>query len=116
MNNQIDADQAWREAFAEALTRSPLSQADVARMIGRQPQQVSDWLAGRAHPPRPAVAFAIEDALGCPDELARHLGYVRVQTFDTEAVIRQDPSLSAEDRDALLHIYGALRARATGSA
>jgi transcriptional regulator with XRE-family HTH domain len=102
---QDRANEAWRQAFADRLERSPLSQADVARLIDRKQQQVSDWLAGRANPPRPAVVFAIEDALGCPDELACHLGYVRVQTFDTEAVIRQDPNLSPEDRDALLTFY-----------
>ena len=101
-------DNAWREAFAAAIERSPLNQADVARLIGRKQQQVSDWLAGRAHPPRPDVVFDIEDALGCPDELSRHLGYVRLQEHGTEAAIRQDPNLSPGDRDALLRFYEAV--------
>ena len=106
-----NGDDAWREAFAAAIERSPLNQADVARMIGRKQQQVSDWLAGRAHPPRPDVVFAIEDALECPDELARHLGYVRLQEPSVEGAIRQDLSLSPADRDALLRFYEATRSR-----
>lgn len=106
---QDGADEAWRQELAAALEASPLSQADLARAIGRAQQQVSDWMAGRAKVPRPDVVFAIEDALECPDRLARTQGYVRAEPVDVEVAIRRDAALSAEDRHALLRVYGAFR-------
>lgn len=102
---------AWREELADALAASGLSQADLARAIDRKQQQVSDWMAGRANPPRPDAIFAIEDALGCPDRLASVLGYVRAVPIDTEVAIRRDAALSAEDRSVLLRMYQALAGR-----
>ena len=99
----------WRAALAAALAASPLSQADLARTIDRAQQQVSDWMNGRAKVPPPDVVFAIEDALGCPDVLAQELGYVRAQPIDTEAMIRRDRSLSAEDRKTLIRLYRTFR-------
>ena len=101
----------WRAALAAALAASPLSQADLARAIDRKQQQLSDWMNGRANVPAPDVVFAIEDALGCPDLLAQELGYVRVQPIDTEAFLRRDRSLSAEDRRMLIRLYQTVRKR-----
>ena len=72
---QDHAAEAWRDEFAAALEASPLSQADLARAIGRAQQQVSDWMAGRAKVPRPDVVFDIENALDCPD---RQIGRAHV--------------------------------------
>lgn len=108
---QNHADEAWRQELAAALEASPLSQADLARAIGRAQQQVSDWMAGRAKVPRPDVVFAIEDALDCPDRLARILGYVRVEEIDPEVAIRRDAALSAEDQQVLIRMYRALTGR-----
>jgi len=101
----------WRAAVAAALDTSPLSQAELARIIGRHAQQVSDWIAGRAAPPRPDVVFAIEDALGVPDQLASVLGYVRAGGNDTESALAQDPALDEVDRATLLRMYRLMAGR-----
>jgi transcriptional regulator with XRE-family HTH domain len=108
---QDHAAEAWRDEFAAALEASPLSQADLARAIGRAQQQVSDWMAGRAKVPRPDVVFDIEDALDCPDRLAQTQGYVRAVPVDTEVTIRRDAALSAEDQRVLVRMYRALTGR-----
>jgi len=95
----------WRAATLRALELSPMTQADVARTIGRHQQQLSDWLAGRAGPPSPDVVFAIEDALGCVDQLAHLMGYVRAKPVDTATHIAQDPGLDEVDRATLLRLY-----------
>jgi len=102
--SDLRADQ-WRAAVAAALDASPVTQAELARLIGRHQQQVSDWIAGRAGPPRPDVVFAIEDALGVPDQLAHMLGYVRAGQNETESALAQDPRLSDFNRATLLHLY-----------
>ena len=104
-------EEAWRQEIVAALEASPLSQADLARAIGRAQQQVSDWIAGRAKVPRPDVVFAIEDALNCPDRLAQTQGYVRAEPVDVEVAIRRDFALSAEDRQVLVRMYRALVGR-----
>jgi transcriptional regulator with XRE-family HTH domain len=95
----------WRKATARALDESPLSQAELARSIDRAPQQLSHWLLGRAGPPPPDVVFAIEDALGCVDQLAHLMGYVRAKPVDTATHIAQDPGLDEVDRATLLRLY-----------
>ena len=95
----------WRQATTRAIERSTLTQAEVAREIGRAQQQLSDWLGGRGGPPPPDVVFAIEDALGCVDQLSHFLGYVRAKPFDLAAAIAQEPGLSDFDREHLLHYY-----------
>jgi transcriptional regulator with XRE-family HTH domain len=104
------ADQ-WRAALAAALDASPLTQADLSRLIDRKPQQVSDWVAGRAGPPRPDTVFDIEDALGCPDRLSQILGFVRARPVDTETVIGRDVSLDDVDRATLLRMYRLMAGR-----
>jgi hypothetical protein len=82
---QDHAAEAWRDEFAAALEASPLSQADLARDI--------------------------ENALDCPDRLAQTQGYVRAVPVDTEATIRRDAALSAEDQRVLVRMYRALTGR-----
>ena len=102
-------DELWRAELADALAASPMTQADLARAIGRKQQQVSDWMAGRAKVPRPDVVFAIEDALGCPDLLSQILGYVRAGAVDTERAINRDESLGQQERGLLVDLYRRLR-------
>jgi transcriptional regulator with XRE-family HTH domain len=85
----------------DTLDASPISQAELARRIGRSQQQVSDWMAGRAGPPPPDVVFAMEDALDCPDLLASALGYVRHKSTDAIDCIRRDESLPETARRTL---------------
>jgi transcriptional regulator with XRE-family HTH domain len=95
----------WREATTRAIEQSPMTQAEVARAIGRAQQQLSDWLGGRGGPPPPDTVFAIEDALGCVDQLAHLLGYVRAKPVDLAAAIAQDPTIDDVDRATLLRMY-----------
>jgi transcriptional regulator with XRE-family HTH domain len=95
----------WRDATTRALEASPLTQAELARRIGRAQQQLSHWLHGRAGPPTPDVVFKIEDALGCVDQLAHLLGYVRAKPVDLAAAIAQDPTIDDVDRATLLRMY-----------
>lgn len=108
--DDVRADQ-WRAAVAAALDASPVTQAELARLIGRHQQQVSDWIAGRAGPPRPDVVFQIEDALGVPDQLAHLLGYVRAGGNPTESALAQDPTLDEVDRATLLRMYRLMSGR-----
>ena len=103
--------QQWRDATVRALELSPVTQAELARMIGRAQQQLSHWLLGRAGPPPPDVVFAIEDALGVPDQLAHLLGYVRVGRIETERALAQDPTLDDVDRATLLRLYRLMSGR-----
>lgn len=80
-------------------------------MIGRAQQQLSHWLLGRAGPPPPDVVFAIEDALGVPDQLAHLLGYVRAGQNGTELALAQDPTLDDVDRATLLRLYRLMSGR-----
>jgi hypothetical protein len=44
--------------------------AEVARVLGKSPQLISDWLAGRAAP-RLDVAFELRDFLANPDKFRK---------------------------------------------
>ena len=103
--------QKWRDATVRSLELSPVTQAELARLIGRAQQQLSHWLLGRAGPPPPEVVFAIEDALDVPDQLAHLLGYVRAGGNPTESALAQDPMLDDIDRATLLRLYRLMSGR-----
>lgn len=51
-----------------ALRRAGLTQADLARAVGRSPGHISEVLAGTRNAPTPLLV-AIADALDCPVDL-----------------------------------------------
>ena len=95
----------WRQLLARTLEDANVSQSELARLIGRTPAQVNQWLGGggRYGPPEPDVVFAIEDALGCRDMLARVLGYVRADDVkpSVETAVAADEGLTPDQKQLL---------------
>ena len=89
----------------EAMGEANMTRAEMARRLGRKPAQVSQWVTdGNRHgPPDPDTVFAIEDALGCRDMLARVLGYVRADdvTPSVETAVAADEDLTPDQKELL---------------
>ncbi len=95
----------WRQLFAQLLDEAHVNQSELGRRIGRTSTQVNQWLSevNRYGPPDPDTVFAIEDALGCRDMLARVLGYVRADdvTPSVETAVAADEDLTPDQKELL---------------
>jgi len=78
-----------------ALKRAGVSQAELARRVGREPASVSHWLSGRNEPTRQMLPV-IEKALGTSPGFLSMVGEVSESERSTERTIldlaRQDES------------------------
>jgi len=54
----------YRKALATILREQDVSQADLARRIGKSRSYVSQLMSGRVNEPSLSIAFKIADALG----------------------------------------------------
>jgi transcriptional regulator with XRE-family HTH domain len=54
----------YRKALATILREQGVSQADLARRIGKSRSYVSQLMSGRVNEPSLSIAFKIADALG----------------------------------------------------
>ncbi len=103
------------EALRRTLSDAGVSQRDLATTLGLSSQSVvSQWISG-THEPSPSRVFGIERALRVePGTLSRLLGYLpleAVPALDVPRALATDPTLSPQQREAVLAVYEVLRAR-----
>lgn len=113
--NKSNESQAFRSAVIDALDAADIGAAELARRLGVTRQQVHKWTKADDGPvPSPRIVFAMEDALGCLDQLSGVLGYVRPGKCDVPRAVRMDPDLVAKDRATLLRLYEMMVSQAEG--
>ena len=100
----MDGKTSITDRLSLAFDRSPLSQADLARVVGLTRGAVNGWLRGRSVNIRPEHLFAVADALGVEARwLATGLGPMerQVVNHDTKRLILSYASLHDEERRAV---------------
>ena len=111
--------QTFGDRLTLELERKGLTQRELARQLNVSPQAVNGWVKGTAQPSWGRLV-KLEDILGVPrGELLAVLGYQppaddgqRLVTL--EDAIRADPSISPENKRALLRFVKMARTEAEG--
>jgi transcriptional regulator with XRE-family HTH domain len=104
---------SFGEALRGALSDRSMSQQALAHQLGLSSQSVvSQWISG-THEPSPGRVFAIEQVLDlAPGQLSRLLGYLPLEAepvMDLPGAVAIDPTLTDQQRQAILALYDVLR-------
>lgn len=102
-------------ALEEAMMMRNIGQTELAKLVGTNQGQVSQWVYGK-YAPVPRTVFQIEEALGLPPGwLSQHFDYyprtalARTET-DIDTAVMECKEFSGTERQAILAVMNSFRA------